>query len=43
MVRPGRYAQRITHYRVLRTIEAAYRLRRDGRAVAVQPITGIWK
>jgi acid phosphatase len=43
MVRPGRYAQRITHYRVLRTIEAAYRLRPDGRAAAVQPITGIWK
>jgi phosphatidylinositol-3-phosphatase len=43
MVRPGRYASRITHYRVLRTIEAAYGLRRDGRAAAARPITGVWK
>lgn len=43
MVAPGRYAQRITHYRVLRTIEAAYGLRRDGRAAAAAPITGVWK
>src|SRR5262249_14583158 len=42
MVRPGRYAQRITHYGVLRTIEAAYGLRHDGRTPAVQPIARAW-
>ena len=43
MVRPGRYAERITHYSVLRTIEDAYRLRHDGHATAVHPITDIWR
>jgi phosphatidylinositol-3-phosphatase len=43
MVRPGRYAERITHYSVLRTIEDADRLRHDGHATAVQPITDIWR
>jgi phosphatidylinositol-3-phosphatase len=42
-VRPGRYAQRITHYSVLRTIEDAYRLRPGGYAAAVRPITAVWK
>ena len=41
-VRPGRYGQRITHYNVLATIEAAYHLRRDGHAATAAPITGIW-
>ena len=41
-VRPGRYAQPITHYSVLATIEAAYALPRDGRAATATPITGIW-
>jgi phosphatidylinositol-3-phosphatase len=42
MVRPGRYAEPITHYTVLATIEAAYTLPRDARAAAVAPITNIW-
>jgi phosphatidylinositol-3-phosphatase len=42
MVRPGRYAEPITHYAVLATIEAAYMLPRDARAAAVAPITNIW-
>jgi acid phosphatase len=42
MVRPGRYAEPITHYSVLATIEAAYTLPRDARAAAVAPITNIW-
>jgi phosphatidylinositol-3-phosphatase len=42
-VRPGRYAERITHYRVLATIEAAYGLPRDGSAVTAAPITDIWQ
>ncbi len=42
-VQPGRYAQRITHYSVLATLEAAYGLPRDGNAAAATPITGIWR
>jgi len=42
-VRPGRYSQRITHYSVLATIEAAYGLPRTGQATSAQPITTIWK
>jgi acid phosphatase len=42
-VRPGRYAQAITHYNVLATIEAAYSLPRDGQAATAAPITGIWQ
>jgi phosphatidylinositol-3-phosphatase len=41
-VRAGTYGQRITHYNVLATIEAAYQLRRDGSAAAAAPITGVW-
>ncbi len=42
VVKPGRYGQRITHYNVLATIEAAYHLPRDGHAATAAPITGIW-
>ena len=42
MVRPGRYAELITHYNVLATIEAAFTLPRDARAAAAAPITRIW-
>ena len=41
-VRPGRYAEMLTHYRVLATIEAAYGLPRDGQAAAVAPVTDVW-
>jgi acid phosphatase len=41
-VKPGSYAQRVDHYRMLRTIEAAYGLAPLGAAAARQPITGIW-
>ena len=41
-VRPGRYAEPITHYGVLATIEAAYALPRDGQAATATPITDIW-
>jgi acid phosphatase len=41
-VRPGRYDERITHYRVLATIEAGYGLPRDGNAVSAAPIADIW-
>ena len=42
-VRPGTYPQRITHYNVLATIEAAYGLPRTGGAAAAQPIGYIWR
>jgi hypothetical protein len=42
-VRPGRYAQPVTHYNVLATIEAAYALARDGQAATATPITNIWE
>jgi phosphatidylinositol-3-phosphatase len=42
-VRPGSYAEPITHYSVLATIEAAYALPRDGQAAATAPITNIWR
>jgi hypothetical protein len=41
-VTPGRYAEPITHYNVLATIEAAYALPRSGQAATAQPITDIW-
>ncbi len=41
-VRPGSYAEPITHYSVLATIEAAYTLPRAGQAARTTPITNIW-
>jgi hypothetical protein len=32
----------ITHYSVLATIEAAYRLPRDGQAATAAPISNAW-
>jgi acid phosphatase len=43
MVKPGRYAERIDHYRVLRTLEAAYHLAPTGNAASVAPIADCWK
>jgi phosphatidylinositol-3-phosphatase len=40
---PGSYPERITHYSVLATIEAAYGLARDGAAASAAPITDIWQ
>jgi acid phosphatase len=42
-VRPGRYSERITHYSVLATIEAAYGLARDGAAASTAPISDVWQ
>jgi hypothetical protein len=42
-VRPGRYAERIDDYRVLRTLEAAYNLKPLGLSASRAPITNIWK
>jgi acid phosphatase len=42
LVRPGRYAEPISHYSVLATIEAAYGLPPDGQAATARPITDVW-
>ena len=42
-IRPGRYAERMNHYTLLRTIEKAYGLQPLGRADTVRPLSTIWK
>jgi acid phosphatase len=42
-VRPGRYAEKVTHYSVLRLIEDAYGLAPLGAAAQAAPITDIWR
>jgi len=42
-VRPGHYSERINHYSVLATIEAAYGLARAGSAAGAAPIGDIWR
>ena len=41
-VRPGVYAERLNHYRLLRTIEEAYGLPPLGRTKATRPLSTIW-
>ncbi len=43
MVRAGSYAQPITHYSVLRTLEDMYDLPCLGAACGVAPIIGVWR
>jgi hypothetical protein len=42
-VRPGVYAERLNHYKLLRTIEDMYGLPALGRAKATTPLSTIWK
>lgn len=42
-VRPGQNGEVIDHYRLLRTLEAAYNLPPAGRAAAVTPVTGAFR
>lgn len=42
-VRHGVFTERIDHYRVLRTLEALYRLPPLGHSAQREPITGIWR
>ena len=42
-VRPGRYAEHITHYSVLRTLEDLYGLACTGKACTATPISDVWK
>jgi len=41
-VKPGRYREQITHYRLLRTLDALARLRAIGAAATTSPVTDIW-
>lgn len=41
-VKPGRYAERVTHYDVLRTLADMYGVPAPGLAAAAHPITDIW-
>jgi hypothetical protein len=41
-VQPGRYAEHIDHYRLLRTLTEAYHLPPLGAATATPPVTDIW-
>jgi acid phosphatase len=43
MVRPGRFAVPITHYSILRTIEALYGLRPVAHAASAPVISAIWR
>ena len=43
MVRPGKYGQKITHYNVLRTLEAMYGLGYLGHASSVLTINNVWQ
>jgi hypothetical protein len=43
MVRPGRYAQRVDHLNVLRTLEDMYGLAPTGAAARVAPISDCWR
>lgn len=43
MVRPGRYDESVTHYRVLRTIEDLYGLTHAGSSATVPPIGTLWR
>jgi acid phosphatase len=43
MVKPGRYDEQITHYRVLRTIEDLFALPHAGLSAQAAPIVDVWK
>lgn len=43
MVKPGKYSMKITHYNVLRTLEAMYGLPYVGKSSSVTTITGVWQ
>jgi phosphatidylinositol-3-phosphatase len=43
MIKPGKYGQKITHYNVLRTLEAMYGLGYLGHASTVLTITNVWQ
>lgn len=42
-VRPGRYAERLDHFRLLRTLEDLERVTHSGASAARTPVTTIWR
>jgi hypothetical protein len=42
MVKPGKYAKRITHYEMLRTLEDMFDATHSGAAATAKPITEAW-
>ncbi|MFC5994088.1 alkaline phosphatase family protein [Pseudonocardia hispaniensis] len=42
MVAPGQYAERVDHYRLLRTLQAMYGLAPLGHSADTDPITDVW-
>lgn len=43
MVKPGKYSEKISHYNVLRTLEAIYGVPYLGKAASVTTITDVWQ
>lgn len=43
MVKPGQYGEKITHYNVLRTIEAMYGLKPLGNSAGLKPLMDVWQ
>ena len=43
MVKPGKYSEKVTHFKVLRTIEDMYGLPHLGYSASVYPITDVWQ
>ena len=43
MVNPGAYSEDISHYNVLRTLEAIYKLPYAGKSASVKTITDVWQ
>jgi phosphatidylinositol-3-phosphatase len=41
-IKPGKYGERVTHYRVLRTLEQAYGLKALGQSAKTTPITDVF-
>jgi phosphatidylinositol-3-phosphatase len=41
-VKPGRYAEHVNHYNVLRTLEDAYGLPHAGASATATPVTDVW-
>jgi acid phosphatase len=43
MVKPGEYTEKITHYNVLRTLEAMYGLAYVGHSASAKTINDVWQ
>jgi len=43
MVKPGKYSEKVNHYRMLRTIEDMYGVGHLGKSAGVLPITDVWQ